>query len=1285
MVLMLAMMLLPMAVAAEEPCDTCPSLPCALQVNIVTPTNGEDITVGDCFWVNAVVARPQGASQIAGVEATLTVSGPASISECSPTQGPFTLNDCNPMADLWWKVCCDGEGEVSLTVNAVSTTAVPAGCDPTGAPYAGASKTVKIDQVLVPCDPCIVVEIIECPEAPILPSTVFGVKALIHNVCDEMICGVDVTISMANIDKTTPAAASLLAGYSPTISLDCIYPGRYEEVGWTLHCDSGKDVKITVDAVCNANDQQEPDGDCDPCAPLPEVDPCAGRCIVQSDSCVVEQICPAALGVTITSIPAKVGANCTNCFDITAKVCETCGDTGINNITATLNISGDYKLDSSVSGNTLTKTVCPYLIPGECQYVTWRVCCTGDEDLTVSVTANGYDAVSNAALTKTTASKTVEQLETLLVEVLSPAEGTKYNVCEEFDVTFRVTNVTGIGLDQAIFGGINFATAANVSLARMTADIVYCPDSHLPPQYSVPVTLTDEGYVVPLNCVCACCYADVTFHLQCDGSGMVDCAWTLKDIINVFGMYGPTLQDAVIEDDDTVTVQQMCKAHLVGDVQVFEGTLGMDLEGCEPMKAVTPGESFIVVATVANLGEATANNVMVTLGWDGNAVTQMSPTMTISSIGCHGAAKLIWQFECEGEGEVDFWIESMSGTDANFEAPIHDSNMEKGCPVTIDQIPLTVEIIQPLTCTSFVERESFTVKARITNHSTTPRYILDGVIAELHWTTEAEGCDPCGDFELSGGPNPVDVTPLTDTLLPGESAEVTWQVKCCSAGDVTFWVDVAVKEGLYNGIFDRLDIVSGPETIHQWEPGKINIYIVSPKLLDYDLCWEYGDPEAYIATGQEFAVSAKLFNSSDRPFTVDALTLMAEGSPWGWNGDIEVLAGPDLPIVLAPHGMPGDRTIVSWDVVCTDPGKTDLEVFVSGVNDMLVRDSDDDEVTVIQYSAAHLVVDIIDYPMDPINLGDEFPVTARITNIGDADAWEAKAQISVYPEASAHVSANDQEGTYTKSLGNLIGHGVDESVEVTWLMRCKAVCDTTITVTAMGYDEFGYEVKQICTSELYGPMQITCCELLLDGTPGAAILDRFIEPASITVKQLDPDDPDGDDDTQPASGNHDILLGTGWNLVSSPWYVEPADRAPADLLVDILDNLEAAYGYAACGSAVWQTYIPYGPASLAQMRDGFGYWLKMTAPDTLSIVGAAAPLPPASMPEYAVCTGWNLIGVKNGEAAVSVDDYLAGTSPKVVYGYNNATGSYVQLTSGAMMQPGMGYWVAFLAPGTIYP
>jgi hypothetical protein len=195
-------------------------------------------------------------------------------------------------------------------------------------------------------------------------------------------------------------------------------------------------------------------------------------------------------------------------------------------------------------------------------------------------------------------------------------------------------------------------------------------------------------------------------------------------------------------------------------------------------------------------------------------------------------------------------------------------------------------------------------------------------------------------------------------------------------------------------------------------------------------------------------------------------------------------------------------------------------------------------------------------------------------------------------------------------------------------------------------------------------------------------MSRFIEPDSVTVKQMDPED-GSDNVTEPGSGNYDIVLGAGWNLISSPWYIEPADRAPADLLAAVLGSLQTAYAWDT--SAGWQTYTPGAPGTLLQMRDGPGYWLLMNAPATLSIVGQAAPLPPSPMPEYSVVAGWNLIGPKNGEAAITVDNYLAGTDFKVVYGYDNTSGTFYQVLSGGMLEPGEGYWVAFLSPGTIYP
>jgi hypothetical protein len=243
------------------------------------------------------------------------------------------------VADFWWKVCCTGEGEVKLWVEATSSRPTPLACGLGGAPFEGKSEEVTVKQVLPECEPCLVVDIIECPEE-VSPSNVFGVKAKIHNVCDNLTCGVAATIKIESYGDQG-GTASRLPGYPATLNVGCIYPGRYEEVGWTLHCDTGGDVKITIDAECDPPHDCgcHPCGPCDdPCAPEPEPDPCEGRCEVQSDYCIVHQICPADLTVEITDIPDKVCEECDNCFEVTAEVCDPCGDTDVSSVQATLNI-----------------------------------------------------------------------------------------------------------------------------------------------------------------------------------------------------------------------------------------------------------------------------------------------------------------------------------------------------------------------------------------------------------------------------------------------------------------------------------------------------------------------------------------------------------------------------------------------------------------------------------------------------------------------------------------------------------------------------------------------------------------------------------------------------------------------------------------------------------------------------------------------------------------------------------------------------------------------------------
>ena len=163
-----------------------------------------------------------------------------------------------------------------------------------------------------------------------------------------------------------------------------------------------------------------------------------------------------------------------------------------------------------------------------------------------------------------------------------------------------------------------------------------------------------------------------------------------------------------------------------------------------------------------------------------------------------------------------------------------------------------------------------------------------------------------------------------------------------------------------------------------------------------------------------------------------------------------------------------------------------------------------------------------------------------------------------------------------------------------------------------------------------------------------------------------------------------IQLNKGWNLISLPYHVQSA-LAPGELLTDILDQVHAIYSYVACKGVTWNSFIPGGPDSIGQMRDGHGYWLLMDAPATLQINGLPPSQPPDLIPGYEVCPGWNLIGFSNGNSAKKMETYLDGTSYGTVLGYDSDIGAYFQVFPGDMLEPGHGYWVNFYAAGVINP
>jgi len=75
--------------------------------------------------------------------------------------------------------------------------------------------------------------------------------------------------------------------------------------------------------------------------------------------------------------------------------------------------------------------------------------------------------------------------------------------------------------------------------------------------------------------------------------------------------------------------------------------------------------------------------------------------------------------------------------------------------------------------------------------------------------------------------------------------------------------------------------------------------------------------------------------------------------------------------------------------------------------------------------------------------------------------------------------------------------------------------------------------------------------------------------------------------------------------------------------------------------------------------------------------------PPELPPAYDVVVGWNMVGFKSTATNVTAEDYLDGTEYVRIYWFEN--GGWFSLAPSQNMTPGLGYWVAFTAPGTIYP
>jgi hypothetical protein len=385
-----------------------------------------------------------------------------------------------------------------------------------------------------------------------------------------------------------------------------------------------------------------------------------------------------------------------------------------------------------------------------------------------------------------------------------------------------------------------------------------------------------------------------------------------------------------------------------------------------------------------------------------------------------------------------------------------------------------------------------------------------------------------------------------------------------------------------------------------------------------------------IMGGTEFTVSANVTNNGTWKARDVKATI-------GISGNATLKAGQAATKSVAAGEFGVNWTAqVTWTLVCTGGGAVSINVTPSGkddgtLNDIIPSRLHPDTVSVNQEKV--LEVTIFTPDGTAFNVTDEFRITANVENISSLNATDVKLTISI--DRYAQLKAGEYA---TRTVGSLNSHAT--STNYTWTVQCTGDGFSRITVTPSGK---------------------------VDATtiPAAALT-----PATATIEQG-------------VFQKESVTLVEGWNLISLP--LIPLDSAINVVIAGIMDDLKSVWHWDAAAQR-WYSFAPGAPSDLTSMRDGKAYWVNMEAAQTLNLAGTEMPEGTQLPPAYDVVADWNMVGFKSTNNATAAD-YLNGTEYVRIYGYKNGTWFLIPGPNydTPQMEPGLGYWVAFTEPGTIYP
>ena len=195
-------------------------------------------------------------------------------------------------------------------------------------------------------------------------------------------------------------------------------------------------------------------------------------------------------------------------------------------------------------------------------------------------------------------------------------------------------------------------------------------------------------------------------------------------------------------------------------------------------------------------------------------------------------------------------------------------------------------------------------------------------------------------------------------------------------------------------------------------------------------------------------------------------------------------------------------------------------------------------------------------------------------------------------------------------------------------------------------------------------------------------------------------DEDGNSITDTASVNitpatHSLSLVQGWNLVS--FNVQPTSTAIATVLSSLAGNYDLVYAWdAGATSNNWLKYSPTAPGysnSLNNLDEKMGFWIHMTAADTLNVTGSVPVTTNINLSTAG--GGWNLVAYPSAvdrPLPEALSDNGVGTDFSLIYAYHaNEPADPWKLFSRTAptwsndlteLEPGWGYWIKVSADHT---